>query len=230
MCVLKIEKKIDSPKKRKIYFSIYIFVLKFYFRNMEELRKLIGKNLSDLRKKKGLTQGELAAKFNYTDRAVSKWENGETMPDVEILYNLCDFYGVTLDYLTHEDNLAYIKTDDSMPRRITITALVSSIIWMLATVVFVIGMIRFNVVLWQSFLWAIPVNCVVASIFNFYYFRNRVVSFIFWSIFIWSLLLSVFLSVLDASLWPIFILGIPSQATLIIWFNLKKHSKQNLHK
>ena len=81
---------------------------------MEDLRKIIGNNLSELRKKRGLTQLELAEKFNYTDRAVSKWENGDTLPDVEILYNLCEFYGVTLDYLTHEDNNFYVKRNNEL--------------------------------------------------------------------------------------------------------------------
>ena len=58
---------------------------------MDDLRNVIGKNLSELRKRKGLTQLELAEKFNYTDRAVSKWENGDTLPDVEVLFNLCEF-------------------------------------------------------------------------------------------------------------------------------------------
>ena len=64
---------------------------------MKDLRKIIGDNLTELRKRRGLTQLELAEKFNYTDRAVSKWENGDTLPDVEVLYQLCEYYGVTMD-------------------------------------------------------------------------------------------------------------------------------------
>lgn len=41
---------------------------------MEDLRKIIGQNLAELRKRHGLTQFELAEKFNYTDRAISKWK------------------------------------------------------------------------------------------------------------------------------------------------------------
>ena len=92
---------------------------------MEEIRKIIGKNLSELRKNKGLTQLELAEKFNYTDRAVSKWENGDTLPDIDTLYVLCEFYGVTLDYLTHEDNFKYIKENRETPlsNKVWITSL-----------------------------------------------------------------------------------------------------------
>ena len=95
---------------------------------MEELRKIIGKNLAELRKRHGLTQLELAEKFNYTDRAVSKWENGDTLPDIEVLYNLCAFYGITIDYLTHEDNARFVKNEEqplSTNNKIAITSLVS---------------------------------------------------------------------------------------------------------
>ena len=40
--------------------------------------------------------------FGYTDKAISKWEKGDTLPDVETLYQLASFYGVTIDYLTND--------------------------------------------------------------------------------------------------------------------------------
>ena len=52
---------------------------------MEELKSIIGENLASLRKEKKLTQAELAERFNYTDKAISKWEKGETSPDIETL-------------------------------------------------------------------------------------------------------------------------------------------------
>ena len=196
---------------------------------MEDIRKLIGKNLADLRKRKGLTQLELAEKFNYTDRAVSKWENGDTLPDVVVLYELCEFYGVTLDYLTHEDNAEYVKDEKlSLSNQIVITALVSSVFWTLATIIFVFSIIRHNHPLWQSFIWAVPLNCLILLYFNHIYFHRRFFVFLFWSIFIWGFLTGAYLSILHAELWPLFLLGIPAQATMLIWLNLhlpKKNKK-----
>ena len=190
---------------------------------MEDLRKTIGKNLSELRKRRGLTQIELAEKFAYTDRAVSKWENGDTLPDVEVLYNLCEFYGVTIDYLTHEDNARFKRKDNplSLTNRILITTLVSSVVWMIATIVFVFSVLRNGVVLWRSFLWAVPINALVAQYFNRVYFHRKLVAFIFWTIFAWGLLAAVYLTLGDYTIWPIFILGVPVQASMVIWLNLK---------
>ena len=203
---------------------------------MEELRTLIGKNLSELRKRKGLTQLELAEKFNYTDRAVSKWENGDTLPDVEVLYNLCEFYGVTLDYLTHENNEQFIKSNDDGLRysnKITIMALVTSIVWMLATVIFVYSLFNEKTKahpLWQSFVWAVPVSCLVLVFFERIYFRKKIAYFFIWSIFIWGLIASLYLSSLEINAWPLFLLGIPAQTTLVIWLNIRKIPKKHIDK
>ena len=197
---------------------------------MDDLRNIIGKNLSDLRKRKGLTQLELAEKFNYTDRAVSKWENGDTLPDVEVLFDLCEFYGVTIDYLTHEDNYRYIKNDSKAAtiNRILIICLVSLIIWTLATVIMVISIIRDSNPLWQAYIWAIPVNAVLLNFFNRAYFRKRLIYFIDWTIFIWTVLAALFLTIMDMNLWPIFILGIPAQAAIALWLNLRNRQAKAL--
>ena len=56
----------------------------------------IGKFLKCLRKDKGLTQEQLAEHFCVSSRTVSRWENGNNMPDVDILIGLADFYEVDI--------------------------------------------------------------------------------------------------------------------------------------
>ena len=191
---------------------------------MEQLRNVIAHNLTELRKNHGLTQLELAEKFNYSDRAVSKWENGETIPDIEVLYNLCEFYGVTLDYLTHEENKQYVKDENSLKlgEKISITSLVISIIWFLATVIFIWPFMKNKTPLWQAFVWAVPLSALFLLGFNRHYFKKRIISFICYSIFIWGLIASVYFTWLDYNIWPLFILGIPAQVSLIIWLNIRK--------
>ena len=59
----------------------------------------IGKTIQDLRKRKGLSQEELAEKIDVSRQAVSKWENGSSVPDVEKIIALSDFFQVSTDYL-----------------------------------------------------------------------------------------------------------------------------------
>ena len=61
----------------------------------------IGKFIADCRKKKGMTQMQLAERMNVTDRAVSKWENGRSMPDSSIMLELCDVLGISVNDLLH---------------------------------------------------------------------------------------------------------------------------------
>jgi len=195
---------------------------------MEDLRKIIGKNLTELRKRHNLTQLELAEKFNYTDRAISKWENGDTLPDVEVLYNLCEFYGVTIDYLTHEENQQFKKKGTPLGtwNKVAITSLVSSFFWMLATVIFVFSILKNQQPLWQAFIWAVPVNAAALIYFNHIYFHKRLLAFISFSLIVWGVITAFYLSFKDYELWPIFILGIPTQASLLIWLNIRKPKKK----
>ena len=56
----------------------------------------IGAFLKELRKGKNLSQEQLAEKFNVTSRTISRWENGNTMPDISIIIELADYYEVDI--------------------------------------------------------------------------------------------------------------------------------------
>lgn len=66
----------------------------------------IGHYIQNLRKSAGMTQKELAEKLSISFQAVSKWENGDTLPDTGILLDLCDILGTTADKLLNGGSLA----------------------------------------------------------------------------------------------------------------------------
>ena len=70
---------------------------------MADVKSIVASNLTMLRKHRGLTQAELAAHFNYSDKAVCRWEHGDTLPDINILVALCDFYDITMNDLIDPD-------------------------------------------------------------------------------------------------------------------------------
>ena len=59
----------------------------------------IGKFIAECRKKKGMTQEQLAEHLNVTNKTVSRWENGNYMPDISLLKPISEELGVTLNYL-----------------------------------------------------------------------------------------------------------------------------------
>ena len=86
----------------------------------ETIRAAIAENVVALRRKSGMTQQELADALRYTDKAVSKWERAESIPDVVILKRIADLFGVTVDYLlvSHADDPATVPLPPSHPERI----------------------------------------------------------------------------------------------------------------
>ncbi len=69
----------------------------------------VGKKIAQLRKQKGRTQEDLAAYFNISKQAVSKWENGLSMPDILILPDIAQYFGVAMDYFF--DKKSSIESD-----------------------------------------------------------------------------------------------------------------------
>lgn len=84
---------------------------------MEDIKRTVAQNLVALRTERNMTQLELAQLLNYTDKAVSKWERAESLPDVSVLKSIAAVFGVTVDYLLtgeHEepDEAADEATED----------------------------------------------------------------------------------------------------------------------
>ena len=69
-----------------------------------ELKLTSASNIINLRTAAGLTQAELGAKLNYSDKTISKWERGEAIPDAYVLTQLAEIFGVTVDYLLSSHN------------------------------------------------------------------------------------------------------------------------------
>ena len=72
----------------------------------------IGALLKDLRKERNLTQEQIADKFGVSQRSVSRWENGNTMPDISILIELADFYDVDLREILKGERKAVNMNED----------------------------------------------------------------------------------------------------------------------
>ena len=78
----------------------------------------IGAFLKELRKQKGLTQQQMAEKFNVSNRTISRWENGNNMPDLDILIEISDYYEVDLREILNGE-----RKSDNMDKEIKETVL-----------------------------------------------------------------------------------------------------------
>ena len=66
----------------------------------------IGRFIAELRKEKGLTQAQLAEHFEVSNKAVSKWETGKSLPDASIMIDLCNLLGITVNELLSGERIS----------------------------------------------------------------------------------------------------------------------------
>lgn len=196
---------------------------------MSNIKDIIAKNIINLRKKNNLTQTELANKLNYSDNAISRWERGEVTPSIETLVHLSEVFNVPLQNLIEDDAVKTSTVRDKKEKvnKLAVILLFASLVWLIATIVFVYGKLIFNLNLWTVFIWAIPLTTLVMYPFNEYW-GKYVYKFVILSVFVWTFLGSIYLQFITYNLWLIFFTGIPIQVALGIWAFIKpKNNKKS---
>ena len=187
---------------------------------MQDVKVIFAQNLISLRKQMKLTQIELAEKINYSDKAVSKWERGESIPDVTVLMTIASLFGVTLDFLVTEhaepevvaEQTSYAKAVKKR-NRLLVAAITFFAIAALETVVFatlqsVFGTLGENLL--YCYVYPIPAAAIVAIVFTSLWARP--------SLRFWSVTLLIVSLILDAFLIPLRVAGkcIPWVFSIII--------------
>jgi len=199
----------------------------------EKLKIQIGANISQLRKKEGLTQAELAEKLNYTDKAVSKWERGESVPDVITLAQISELFQISLDDLvgsqpSRRKLLDKPKEVLRKSKKGSIVALSSLLVWFIALTVYVVLSSVGFYKTWVVLVYAVPVNAIVLlslrSAFRQFSWNHVLVSLI-----VWGCLLSVHVTLwvfAGINVWRVFLLGLLGQAAVSLWFRMLRVSKE----
>lgn len=198
-----------------------------------DIKENFAANLTKYRKAMGITQAELAERINYSDKAVSKWERGESLPDLVVVKTIADFFGVTIDALVAEPTPEKPKVSIFTNKKRSLLYLIAmGAIWLIAILIYVfldmIPSVSREWPTWLALIYALPVSSIVIFIFASVW-KNKVLNTIFASLFVWTTLLSVFLSCITmlpppppSSLWEIFLIGIPLQALIIFLFFYKR--------
>ena len=215
--------------------------------NNEELKSRVGANIARLRRECGMTQAELAERINYSDKAVSKWERGESLPDVVTLLNLARELGTDLNTLTGctaqsltEPEQLPDPTPEAPPEpkkrrpqadKRVIQKLSSILVWVVALFLYMV-LDAFGVQnLWLLFVAAVPANAIVLlSLRSAWklYGMNRILI----SVIMWSVLLTVYLLLLvtaKVNVWRILPMGLLGQAAIILWFKMFRNTEEDTH-
>jgi transcriptional regulator with XRE-family HTH domain len=193
---------------------------------MKDFKEILVENLIALRKSNKLTQLELSEKIGYSDKAISRWEHGEVLPDVLTLKNLADIYGVPFASLFEENlNVKKEQAKANQSGNKLIIAMLSIVsVWALMVLLFIAIKLRADIVAWQLFVLGVPLSFLLAIIFNGVWGKKKH-AFIFASLFMWSLFAYIYLQLLSLNLWMIFILAVPIQVLLILSYKIKRSKK-----
>lgn len=202
----------------------------------DTLAVTIGKNIMRLRRIANMTQLELAEKLNYSDKSVSKWEQGNGVPDVRILVQIAELFQVTVDDLVreHAEREIVPKSTRNLRRLIIILCSVG-LCWLVAVAAFVFIRIAAPSLdyLWLAFLYAVPASAIVVLVFScvWHYKAVRLISM---SVLIWTTLACIFLTtyacIVWENLWLIFLLGVPLQVLALFFFGWWKRARFFKHK
>ena len=195
---------------------------------MEKLNAIIAKNISSLRIKNKMTQNDLAERLNYTDKSVSKWEHGDSVPPIETLKEIADIFKVSLDYLVSEHgDRSYDKVytnEQNKANKIIITFLAVLLIWFIAIVMYFYAVTLLgNYAFWKVFIAAIPISFLVLLIFNCIWGKLKL-TFVIISFLVWTTLACIYVFFIENNPWLVFMIGIPLQIAVILWSGLKRKS------
>ena len=193
----------------------------------DDIKEIIAENLLRFRTQANLTQAQLAEMLNYSDKAVSKWERGESIPDIRVLMQIAGIYNIKLDDLvTRPAEKAVRPVLHKRKKRMLITLLSFALVWFIATGIFVIlSYIPGLEHEYLSFVCAAFASSVVLTVFSAVW-GTRATNAVTCSLILWTLATMIFefmrLFPSVPNIWLMFVAASPFQVLIILWFVFRR--------
>ena len=202
---------------------------------LSELKLISASNIIRLRTEAGMTQAELGAKLNYSDKTISKWERGEAIPDAYVLTQLAAMFGVTVDYLlsSHdawdapqeeaedEDTAAA----DQAYSTSVITALAVVSVWTACLIAFVVLWLAKGLIGWTMFAIALPVSLLVLVVLMSVFKKERYLQFAIAG-FVFSLFVMLYFVIPNYKPWQLFLISVPAVTIVFLACNIRRRPQK----
>lgn len=197
--------------------------------DLNELKLVSASNIIKLRTDRGLTQAELGAKLNYSDKTISKWERGEAIPDAFVLKQMAELFDVSVDFiLSSHDSWEKPKENEveevrySVERIIAIAVIGTLTVFLIAFVtLWLLGIVE-----WRLFLFALSAAILVYMILICVFRRTRHLQYVI-AFFVASLFLIVYFTLPKANPWQLFLILVPAEVIVFLACNIRV---KKLHK
>jgi len=195
---------------------------------LSELKLVTASNIIKLRTGAGMTQAELGAALNYSDKTISKWERGEAIPDAYVLTQMAELFGVTVDaLLSSQDRWQPAPDPDEVPDRSYSVSMIIAVavlgVWTLALTAFVtlwlVGVIR-----WQIFVVALPVSILTYLVLICVFGKKRYLQYVI-ALFVLSIFIMIYLLFVHRNPWQIFLICVLAEVLVFLSCNIKKRPR-----
>ena len=198
---------------------------------LDELKLVTAGNLINLRTGAGMTQAELGAKLNYSDKSISKWERGEAIPDAFVLTQMAELFGVSVDYIlsSHDAWEPTVAPEDPRQDVVYSTSVITAIavlgVWTLALTAFVTLWLAVDQLRWQIFVAAFPVSVLTWMVLMCVFKRTRHLKYMV-ALFVLSIFVCVYLLLLNRNPWQIFMIAVLAEVIVFLSFHVQKKPKK----
>ncbi len=195
---------------------------------LSELKLVTAGNLIKLRTGRGLTQAELGAMLNYSDKTISKWERGEAIPDAYVLTQIAEIFGVTVDaLLSPPESWAPPEPEKGEERSYSVRVIIAIAVlgvWTLALSAFVALWLA-HIICWQIFVVALPVSILTYLVLICVFDRRKHLKYVV-AAFVLSLFLMIYLLFWNANPWQIFLVAVLAESLVFLSFRVRTHPRR----
>ena len=197
---------------------------------LSELKLVTASNIIKLRTGRGLTQAELGAMLNYSDKTISKWERAEAIPDAFVLKQMGEIFGVTVDNLLSTETHWQPPEEEKKPElsySIDVIIAIAVIgVWTLALTAFVTLWLAVDQLRWQIFVAAFPVSVLTWMVLMCVFKRTKHLKYMV-ALFVLSIFVSVYLLLLNRNPWQIFMIAVLAEVIVFLSFHVQKRPKKS---
>ncbi|MBQ3482351.1 MAG: helix-turn-helix transcriptional regulator [Oscillospiraceae bacterium] len=191
---------------------------------LNELKLVTASNIIKLRTGMGLTQAELGARLNYSDKTISKWERGEAIPDAYVLTQLAGLFGVSVDFiLSSHDKWEKPKENEVEEVRYSVEHIIAIVVIGVLTA-FLIAFVTLwlmGIVEWRLFLFALSAAILAYLVMICVFKRLRQLQYVI-ALFVASVFTIVYFFLPTANPWQLFLVLVPAEVLVFLACNVKK--------
>ena len=196
--------------------------------DLNELKLVTASNIIKLRTGHSMTQAELGAKLNYSDKTISKWERGEAIPDAFVLTQMAELFGVSVDFiLSSHDKWEKPKENEVEEVRYSVEHIIAIAVigTLTAFLIAFVTLWLMDIVEWRLWLFAGSAAILVYMILICVFKLTRHLQYVI-ALFVLSLFVIVYFHLPTANPWQLFLILVPAEVIVFLACNIRVRKRK----